>query len=159
MSAGNVLDELDRANASVESGRELTLDRLDLTVRTLSGAVVSTSPSAGIGYSTGAGGAVTQATNKTTGVTLSKICGRITMNNASLAAGAEAVFVVTNTAIAATDVVIVNVVGGVTNQEDYRSFAQTIAAGTFEIAVTNETAGALGEAVVLNFAIIKAVIS
>jgi hypothetical protein len=51
----------------------------------------------GIGYATGAGGAVTQATDRTTGVTLSKLTGQITTNNASLAAGAEAEFTVTNT--------------------------------------------------------------
>ncbi len=50
------------------------------------------------------GGTVTQATNKTTGVTLNAASGQITMNGASLAGGAEATFTVTNSEIAATDV-------------------------------------------------------
>src|SRR5882672_9299987 len=37
-----------------------------------------------LGYATGAGGAVTQATDKSTAVTLNKICGAITMNGAAL---------------------------------------------------------------------------
>jgi hypothetical protein len=38
------------------------------------------------GYVTGDGGAVTQSTSKSTGVTLSKKCGQITLNGAALAA-------------------------------------------------------------------------
>ena len=54
------------------------------------------------------GGTVIQSTNKTTGVTLNAASGQITMNGASLAGGAEATFTVTNSEIAATDVVVVN---------------------------------------------------
>jgi len=49
----------------------------------VTGAITSAG-TAGIGYATGAGGTVTQATNKSTGVTLSKTCGVITMNAAQL---------------------------------------------------------------------------
>ena len=52
------------------------------------------------------GGTVTQATNKTTGVTLNTESGQITMNNAALGAAGEASFTVTNDKIAATDVVV-----------------------------------------------------
>ena len=52
------------------------------------------------------GGAVTQATNRTTGVTLSKVSGQITTNNASLAAEATAVFTVANTLVAATALLV-----------------------------------------------------
>ena len=74
--------------------------------------VTSSSASAGIGYATGAGGTVTQATSRTTGVTLSKTCGQITTDTSSLAAGAEAEFTVTNTTVAATDVVVVTITPG-----------------------------------------------
>ena len=40
----------------------------------------------GIGYATGAGGTVTQATSKSTAVILNKLTGAITMNAASQAA-------------------------------------------------------------------------
>lgn len=42
---------------------------------TSSAAVTSSSASAGVGYATGAGGTVTQATNKSTGVTLNAVTG------------------------------------------------------------------------------------
>ena len=50
------------------------------------------------------GGTVTQATNKSTGVTLNTESGQITMNNAQLDAGTEVTFTVTNDKIAAEDV-------------------------------------------------------
>lgn len=56
------------------------------------------------GYTAGAGGTVTQATSKSTGVTLNKLSGRVTTHNAALAAGAEITFTVTNNTVAATDV-------------------------------------------------------
>jgi len=62
-----------------------------------------------IGYSTAAQGAVTQATDKSTGVTLNKSVGRITMNNAALAGGAVVSFVLTNSLISTNDTLIVNV--------------------------------------------------
>jgi hypothetical protein len=53
------------------------------------GGLTSPDPDGGLGYSTGAGGAITQGTSKSTAVTLHKVCGSITMHNAALAAGAE----------------------------------------------------------------------
>lgn len=102
------------------------------------------------------GGAITQQTNKTTGVTLNKLCGQITMNGAALAAAAEAKFTVTNNQIAATDVVIVNHASAGTSGA-YAVVVTRIAAGAFDITVTNLSAGSLSEAIVINFAIIKAV--
>ena len=52
------------------------------------------------------GGTVTQATNKTTGVTLNTESGQITMDDAALGAAAEASITVTNDKIAATHVVV-----------------------------------------------------
>lgn len=112
--------------------------------------------SGGIGYSAGVGGAVTQATNKSTGVTLNKLCGSITMNNASLAAGAEAAFTLTNATIAATDVVAVSIKSGGTSAAYVVSVTAT-GAGSCEITLCNLSAGSLGEAVVLNFVVLKGV--
>jgi hypothetical protein len=50
------------------------------------GSLTSISSTGGIGYATGAGGPVTQLTSKSTGVTLGKVAGQITMNGAALAA-------------------------------------------------------------------------
>lgn len=110
-----------------------------------------------IGYPAGLGGAVTQATSKSTGVTLNKPCGAITMHNASLTGDAEVSFTVTNSEVAATDVVLVSVKSGATTGK-YLAFVTATAAGSFEITVSNVGSTA-GEAVVLNFAVIKAAAS
>lgn len=116
----------------------------------------STSATAGVGYATGAGGAVTQATNKSTGVTLNKVCGAITMNNASLATATTVAFTLTNSTIAATDVVVVSEKSGGTSGA-YSIQVGAVADGSCSIEVRNQSGGSLSEAVVLNFVVIKAV--
>jgi hypothetical protein len=111
-----------------------------------------------VGYSTGTGGTVTQATSKSTGVTLNKRCGQITMNNAALSAAAEVSFTFTNSTIAATDVVVTAISSGATAGA-YNTHVDAIAAGSCRISITNFSAGPLSEAIVLNFAVIKAVTS
>ena len=100
------------------------------------------------------GTTVTQATNKGTGVTANAASGQITMNNAALAAAAEVSFTVTNSEVAATDVVVVNH-GSAGTAGSYLVQANTIAAGSFAITVTNVSAGSLSEAIVLNFVALK----
>lgn len=117
--------------------------------------IKSVSPTAGIGYATGAGGTVTQATDKTTGVTLSKVAGAITMNGAALAAATIVSFTLTNTAIAATDVLVLNHISGGT-PGSYTLNARA-AAGSATIDVRNNTAGSLSEAIVIQFVVIKGV--
>lgn len=118
---------------------------------------LSTSPTAGIGYATGAGGAVTQGSGsgKATGVTLSKVCGQITMDAAALNAGVAVSFTLTNTAIAATDILSLNH-ASVGNVGDY-VFSARCAAGSATITVRNVTAGNLSEAIVIGFALTKSV--
>lgn len=116
---------------------------------------LAVSSSVGVGYATGAGGTVTQATDKSTGVTLSKLSGAITMNNAALGAATIVSFVLTNTSIAATDVLILNHISGGT-VGSYTLNAQA-AAGSATINVRNNTAGSLSEALVIQFAVVKAV--
>jgi hypothetical protein len=107
------------------------------------------------GYITGEGGTVTQATSKVTGVTLSKKCGQITLNAASLATATTVSFTLTNTTIVATDLLVLNHVSGGTAGA-YLLNAQA-GAGSASINVRNVTAGALAEAIVIGFAVIKAV--
>ena len=111
-----------------------------------------------LGYTTGSGGTITQATNKTTAVTLNKINGEIVMNGAALADDATAAFTLTNSTIAATDVVIVNV-ASVGTAGAYQVTVGAVAAGSCSISVLNVSGGALSEAIKLNFAVIKAVAS
>ncbi len=107
-----------------------------------------------IGYTTGAGGAVTQQTNKATGVTLNTLTGAITMNAAALAAAAEVSFTVTNSAMAATDNVIASHASAGTGGA-YTVQPHTFAAGSFRIMVGNMSAGSLSEAIVLRYTILK----
>ena len=109
------------------------------------------------GYATGSGGTVTQATSKATGVTLSKSTGQITLNNAALAADTTVSFTLTNTVIEAGDILIMNHISAGT-AGSYLLNAQS-AAGTASINVRNITAGSLSEAIVIAFAVIKAVIA
>ena len=106
---------------------------------------------AGLGYGTGSGGTVTQATNKSTAVTLNKPTGRITMNNAALGAGASVNFSLTNSLVATTDLVIVNC----SANSAYQVVCQSCGVGSATIRITNITGGSLSEAVGINFAIIK----
>lgn len=114
-----------------------------------------------LGYGTGAGGSVTQATNRTTGVTLNNLSGQITTNNASLAAEVAAVFTVTNSQVAINDVVVVSQQSG-SNGGDTNIYVSAVAAGSFNIAVANNNpAAGTAEtgAIIINFAVIKAVSS
>jgi hypothetical protein len=108
----------------------------------------------GLGYGTGSGGTVTQLTSKGTGVTINKANGRITTASDALAAGATATFTVTNSAMAGSDVVVLNVTNG-----NYSGRVYNNNNGSFIIALKNETGSSLSDAVVINFAIIKAVTS
>lgn len=117
--------------------------------------LTSSSASGGIGYATGAGGTVTQTTSKSTTVALNKVTGQITMNNASLAAGTTVSFTFTNTSIAATDIISV----WHTSAGTLGSYTATAtpASGSATIFVRNISGGALAEAIVLSFAVIKSV--
>lgn len=112
-----------------------------------------------IGYTTGAGGAVAQITNRSTGVTLSKITGQITTDTSSLAAETAAVFTVTNTLVAIGDVIVLSQQSG-SNGGNTAVGVTTVAAGSFAIKVSNNNAsGGTAEtgAIIINFAVIKAV--
>jgi hypothetical protein len=106
-----------------------------------------------IGYSTGAQGAVTQLTDKSTGVTLNKSAGQITMNGAALAGNTAVSFTMTNSTISAKDVIILNV-GSVGTAGAYTTYVSSMAAGSGVITLRNLTAGSLSEAVVINYSII-----
>jgi hypothetical protein len=128
-----------------------------LTSVTLSGAILSSGATNGVGYATGAGGTVSQSSSKSTGVTLNKATGAITMNGATLAAGTIVSFVLTDSAIAATDTLVLNHISGGTIGS-YTLNAQA-AAGSATINVRNNTSGSLGEAIVIEFTVIKGVTS
>lgn len=155
--------------SSIATGttRSLTIPNANFTVagvnlsqnwtgtQTFTTGIFCNSATAGIGYTAGAGGTVAQATNKSTGVTLNKSCGAITMNNAALASDTVVSFTLTDSAIGATDVLILNHISAGTAGA-YALNAQC-AAGSASINVYNHTAGSLSEAIVIQFAVIKGV--
>ena len=107
-----------------------------------------------LGYTTGSGGTVTQATNKSTGVTLNKANGQITLNAAALGADTTVSFTLTNSLIAAGDVLVLNHISGGT-AGSYLLNAQS-SAGAASINVRNITTGSLSEAIVIAYAVIRA---
>jgi len=109
-----------------------------------------------IGYSAGAGGTVTQITSKATAVTLDKFCGEITTHNATLNAATIVSFTVNNAYVTATDLVAIEHDSGGTLGA-YTVCANTVATGTFQVTLRNNTAGNLGEALALRFVLIRAV--
>ena len=118
----------------------------------VSGLLTSSSATAGIGYATGAGTTVAQGTSRTTGVTINAVCGQITLVSAAGSA-TPGTFTVTNSAVAAGDVVIVNQKSGT---DKYIISVTAVGAGSF--AITNyTTGGTTTETPVFTFAVIKAV--
>jgi hypothetical protein len=107
------------------------------------------------GYATGSGGVVTQSVSKATAVTLSKSTGQITLDGAALAASTTVSFTLTNTVIEAGDILVMNHISAGT-AGSYLLNAQS-AAGSASINVRNISLGSLSEAIVIVFAVIKAV--
>jgi hypothetical protein len=107
-----------------------------------------------LGYGTGSGGTVTQATNKGTNVTLNKPAGRIIMNNASLAAGGIVGFTLANSFITAADNVLLTFQDGTGQSATYTATAQASTGGVY-IVVRNLSSTAYAEAIAWNFVVIK----
>ena len=110
--------------------------------------------SGSLGYTTGAGGTQTQGTSRTTGVTLDKICGAITLFSAA-GSTTPATFTVTNSTVAATDTIIVNQKSGT---DLYTLSVTRVATGAFDITF-NTKSGTTVEQPVFNFTVLKAVTS
>jgi hypothetical protein len=134
--------------STVDSGTTITIFDLNRAL------TAYTNP---FGYVAGGGGTVTQATNKATGVTLNKPSGQITMQNTNLAAATIVSFVLTNSTIAATDLLVINHVSGGTIGS--YTLDAACAAGSATIYVRNNTAGTLGEALVIRYAVIKGAVA
>lgn len=135
-------------------GTNLAVTGTTAFTSTISTGVKSTSATGGVGYATGAGGAVTQITSKATGVTLNAVTGAITMHAANLAATTYVSFTLTNSAIASTDILCIHYSSGGTANA-YNVFVGSVGSGTAMITVYNTTGGGLAEAIVLSFAVIK----
>lgn len=104
----------------------------------------------GLGYGTGAGATVTQATNRTTGVTINANTGAITLVSAAGSA-TPASFTVTNNKVADADVIVLNQNSGTDLLELH---VTDVADGSFQITFFT-TGGTTTEQPVINFAVIK----
>ncbi len=120
----------------------------------LAGAL-ATSPTLGIGYAAGAGGATTQPTTRSTAVTLNTVVGTITTSNSSLAALGSVSFTVVNTVVAATDLILLTKQSGDTANTSI-AVIDSVGTGSFVIRLYNTNAVTADTAAgVLNFAVIK----
>jgi hypothetical protein len=100
--------------------------------------------------------AVTQATSISTGVTLNAYSGVITTVSQTVAAGAEAEFTVTNSKVAATDVVVACIKTH-TSAGTFIVATSAVAAGSFKLRLTNLDAAAAGNnTLAINFVVLKA---
>lgn len=101
-------------------------------------------------FLTGARSDVTQATSRTTGVTINARNGAITLFSAAGTTSVQS-FTVTNSEVAANDVIVVNQRSG-TDLYDIK--VTNVAAGSFRISFAT-TGGTTTEQPVFNFAVIK----
>lgn len=125
------------------------------SVAVTAGSILSASATAGVGYSTGAGGVVTQATSRATGVTLNTVTGAITLVSAAGSATPFS-FTLTNSTIAATDTIVLSQKSGT---DKYTTQVVTaVAAGSCQITLANAS-GTTTEQPVFNFTVIKGVAS
>ena len=117
--------------------------------------LIRSSGSAGIGYATGAGGTVTQATSKATAFTLSTATGTIQFAADALASQTSVSSTWTNTTLVATDQILLTHVSGGTLGA--YSTACLCASGSATITIRNTTGGSLSEAPVFRFSVMKSV--
>ena len=132
----------------------LTINRTTGAV-TIPGTLSLTGASSTMGYGAGAGGTVTQATSKSTVVTLNRPSGKITMAADALAAGASVIFTLSNSMFLSNDLVVLTGLWSGPNPINYRIEVAGSSSSNIDIRVTNISAGSLSEAVVIKFAIIR----
>lgn len=120
-----------------------------------SGNLLLTAGTGGLGYGTGAGGTVTQLTSKSTAVTLNKPCGRITMHNAALAAGATASFILFNSLMGSSDTLTLSIPNLIANDIANYKVTYNLYNGGALIFVTNVSGSTLSEAISINFNVHK----
>lgn len=127
-------------------------------------AIGTTTPSTGvftrlaaaeIGYTKGAGGSVTQVNSKATDVTLNKVTGKITLNNASLSTNTTVCFMLKNSTIAADDTLITNIASGATAGA-YTLDVDSVTNNSARLCLHNQSPNNLSETPIINFAVIKA---
>lgn len=154
---GNIVGNAVTTTATIGTGNITTLNVSGVT--TLDSAMVVTSAnvkiSANIKYDITSGHAVSNNFNKNGGtVTANGRHGRLTSLADSIAKGAVTTFTVNNTYVGQNDVIVVNIASGGT-VASYAVAVTAVSNGSFQVSVTNNGGGALAEALIFNFAVIK----
>ena len=118
-----------------------------------------------MGYPTGTGGTVTQGTSRTTGVTLDKITGEIVLFATTIAGHDADEFTLTNSAIAANDVLVLGIKSGCAagTRKFYQIHVVAVAAGSCVISVGNIDNAAIPasgtDAPVIQFVVLKGAVA
>jgi len=123
------------------------------SVGTLTTGLKSSNTTGGIGYATGAGGFVSQATSRTTAVTINKLSGYVQLFGAAGSTTAWTSFTVNNSTVAATDTVVVN---AATGTNIYVAYITAVGTGTFRISFVSINGTAL-DTPRINFTVVKGV--
>lgn len=160
IAAGNVaitLNETVGGNVIVTGN--ITAGNVNITNNETVGGTVTVTGNVKVGgnliLSNTAGG-VTQSTNKTTAVTANGATGQITMASGTIGAYTINAFTVNNSYVNSNDSIIVNLQTPVT-AGTYLVTVGAVAAGSFIIYVYNATGAGHNDALVINFAVIRAV--
>lgn len=125
-------------------------DKADIEI----GAILSKSPTGGIGYAPGAGGIVTESA-VSAAVTINKMSGIITMFASAIPAAGVTGFFVNNTNFVVGDGVIINLIDGAASVAAYIIQAGLMTNGQFGIFIFNRSGGTLTEPLRIAFNIIK----
>ena len=140
-----------------QGGQSSTINTATSTLTIVPSLFTSPTPVLGYGTGLGAGQTVTQLTSKSTAVVMPAGCwtGTITMNNASLANAATVKFTVTDTNVAASDIVLaVPQQGSITATAAYQVTCNSNN-GSFVVNVTNNGT-TNSDAIILNFIVLRA---
>ena len=143
------------ATGNIDGGNLRTVGQVSATGNiTSDGQIRSSSNLLGIGYTTGAGSSVVQATSRTTGVTINAICGSIQLFTAAGSPFLQT-FQVTNNRVTTGDVILLTTHNGLNN---YVFWVNNLYAGGFFISFYAPS-GTSVDIPVINFAVIRSVTS
>lgn len=163
-------------NITPKGTGEVNITKVDIDSGAIDGTTVGATTAASVkgttveattslGYPTGTGGTVTQLTSRTTGVTLDKITGEIVLFAGSIGGHDADEFVLTNSTIAANDVVMLVIKSGaaVGTRKYYQVHTVAVAAGSCVISVgniDNATIPSAGtESPVIQFVVLKGAVA
>jgi hypothetical protein len=139
----------------IGASTNLTLGANDISARNFIAAGTITSSTGAIGYAAGNGGTVTQSSSKSTGVTLDKRTGTITMNSAVLGSQTTVSFTFTNNNCnPASMMLMTHQSGGTMGAYNITPYVDN---GYATVYVRNVHTASLSEAIVIRFIIFTAV--